>query len=95
MEVVGKMSLSLWTDLSKVMPKEKVPVSILMKPATRMAHSVTTTVIIMVRATAEKPCRFRNVIRNPNPPNSIMCTSRITANALMVTSLSYRVIHLP
>ena len=44
-----------------------------------MLIPVTTTVIIMVSATAEYPCRLRKVIRKPNPPNSIMCTSRITA----------------
>ena len=56
--------------LSKVIPKLKLS-SMLRTPLKRMAHSVTTTVMSMVRATAEKPCLLRKVIRKPNPPNSI------------------------
>ena len=41
-----------------------------------MLHSVQNTTIIMVKPRLEKPCFFKKVIKNPNPPISIILMSR-------------------
>ena len=44
-----------------------------------MVHSVTNVTQMKVSPTAEKVKRRTNAIRNPNPPISIMFTSRTTS----------------
>ena len=48
---------------------------ILVKPQSKMAHSVTTATTRKVRPRAEKLNLLRKVIKNPKPPSSIMWTS--------------------
>ena len=51
--------------------------SMLMNPVTNIHHSTQTTVIIIVKQTAEYPNRGRKVIRKPKPTNNITCISII------------------
>ena len=52
--------------------------SIYVSPRTRRAHSVTSATTINVNPSDESWYRFKNVIRNPNPPMSIIWMSTIT-----------------
>ena len=53
--------------------------SICKKPRIRIAHSVANVTMIKVNPSEEKPYRLRKVIKNPNPPISIIWMSIITA----------------
>ena len=54
--------------------------SIWVKPRRSIAHSVVTVTTINVSPSEEKPYRFKKVIKNPNPPISIIWISIITKN---------------
>lgn len=52
--------------------------SICVNPRTRRAHSVTSVTTINVKPSEESWYRFKNVIKKPNPPMSIIWMSIIT-----------------
>ena len=51
---------------------------ICVNPLSNMAHSVTSVTTMNVNPSDEKPYRFKNVIKNPNPPINIIWMSIIT-----------------
>ena len=69
------------------------------KPRIKIAHSVVNVTMINVNPSEEKPYRLRKVIRNPNPPISIIWMSNITvinslyeivAHSVMMEVIKYK-----
>ena len=58
--------------------------SIYVSPLTIRAHSVTSVTTINVNPSDESWYRFKNVIRNPNPPISIIWMSTITKKIILM-----------